>query len=726
MDSAVNAPNARSDAGSYSQVVSAGSASGSSVYEPASDVKTGTPLLVTSAPGEEHLDTVEPLASAQTVGSADNVPLGSVASSAPAAASGTGGAHDPASRLLAEHKAQRAQLEAQQERERAALTGADSAGTSDDVQLAAAAAKSLSVSDSSAGAAATADASTGATSGAVPGGAGVRATRSPPLLDNPPAGYPRPLQRSPGDRSPQKSGGFGRGGSPRHGHGMGQLSPMGGGYPGGVAMGLPVVSVPAAALNEGGRRDDVTGIVTSLRLFVGKLPASATAETLRNYFTSVLRSCGHGAPEGGVVDVYLPLDASHRPRGFSFVSFADRPTLEMVVSFPREHVIEGRPVIIDVAAPRGLKVDQAGHVDRSTGTSTTSVLAPVLPVIPPGAMAMGGGYGGPGPAGYARGGAYGGGWGRGSMEYMPFPGAGAYQPAGPYGGAPTSPYGGGRRFNGFHGGYRGGAPAYAEQAYGQYGQLYGQGFGAAAASGGPDEAVAAGGESGATDAGAGVSTRLASRTRAPPTLDTAGQRAVAVAASHIPANAAAANGRPDVTNPAVPQHGPAGSGEPSPSTRAFTSLPTPVADVLRNVLPTPGAHGSPYYGGGGGGGARGSGRFQHGGSTVSPHLLPAAAPYAYPASHHGGEYGMMLPPHAVGPVGQVSSVYGMPPTPTIAYSPSTHGHGGPFGYNQAAAAAVYQQHAAVAGGAMLSPEYLGRHGSSFAYLGVAGVAGSEQ
>lgn len=133
------------------------------------------------------------------------------------------------------------------------------------------------------------------------------------------------------------------------------------------------LSVPAQFVGETGVRDDVTGTAISLRLFVGKLGSQSTSDSLWRHFAAILDSLGFPQPQRDIDDIYVPMDNNGRPRGFAFVSFSNRRALDAVVSWRHPHIVDGKKVVVDVAAPRGLKVDQVGHVDPRSGRSTTSV-----------------------------------------------------------------------------------------------------------------------------------------------------------------------------------------------------------------------------------------------------------------------------------------------------------------------------------------------------------------
>ncbi|KAI5064850.1 hypothetical protein GOP47_0019545 [Adiantum capillus-veneris] len=76
------------------------------------------------------------------------------------------------------------------------------------------------------------------------------------------------------------------------------------------------------------------------KVFVGKLPHEATAEHLRNYFSSF----------GRIADVYVPKDLKKTGhRGFGFVTFFDDGVAEQVAL--QSHEILGQPVAVDRPTP---------------------------------------------------------------------------------------------------------------------------------------------------------------------------------------------------------------------------------------------------------------------------------------------------------------------------------------------------------------------------------------
>ncbi len=80
-----------------------------------------------------------------------------------------------------------------------------------------------------------------------------------------------------------------------------------------------------------------------VKLYVGNLPYSITAEELRKTFSQF----------GTVTDVHLPTDReTNRPRGFAFVEFATNEEGEAAIKGMDGKPIGGRPVKVNEARPR--------------------------------------------------------------------------------------------------------------------------------------------------------------------------------------------------------------------------------------------------------------------------------------------------------------------------------------------------------------------------------------
>jgi RNA recognition motif-containing protein len=99
------------------------------------------------------------------------------------------------------------------------------------------------------------------------------------------------------------------------------------------------------------------------RIFVGKLASTTSSESIRSYFENFLKNCGysHMYASECISDVYMPMDHSSgrggpsRSRGFAFVSLRDPACVDMCMRVTN-HFIDGKRVVLDVAAPRGIKV----------------------------------------------------------------------------------------------------------------------------------------------------------------------------------------------------------------------------------------------------------------------------------------------------------------------------------------------------------------------------------
>jgi len=80
-----------------------------------------------------------------------------------------------------------------------------------------------------------------------------------------------------------------------------------------------------------------------MRIYVGNLSYSVTAETLRGLF----------AEHGSVEDVHVPTDRdTGRPRGFAFVEMPDAGEAQAAISALDGTEVEGRTVKVNEARPR--------------------------------------------------------------------------------------------------------------------------------------------------------------------------------------------------------------------------------------------------------------------------------------------------------------------------------------------------------------------------------------
>ncbi|MEM0898029.1 MAG: RNA-binding protein [Verrucomicrobiota bacterium] len=83
-----------------------------------------------------------------------------------------------------------------------------------------------------------------------------------------------------------------------------------------------------------------------MKLYIGNIPYSATESDLRDRLSEF----------EPIVDMYFPLDKfSGQPRGFAFVTFADRETGEKALEALNGADFEGRPLRVNEAEdrPRG-------------------------------------------------------------------------------------------------------------------------------------------------------------------------------------------------------------------------------------------------------------------------------------------------------------------------------------------------------------------------------------
>lgn len=79
------------------------------------------------------------------------------------------------------------------------------------------------------------------------------------------------------------------------------------------------------------------------KLYVGNLPWSATADSLKQLFSQF----------GEVVDAVVITDRmSGRSKGFGFVTFANDSDAEKAVADMNGKDVEGRQIVVNVARPR--------------------------------------------------------------------------------------------------------------------------------------------------------------------------------------------------------------------------------------------------------------------------------------------------------------------------------------------------------------------------------------
>lgn len=93
----------------------------------------------------------------------------------------------------------------------------------------------------------------------------------------------------------------------------------------------------------------------STRLFVGNLAYTVTENELQDLF----------AQHGTVAEVNLMLDrATGRPRGFAFVTMADRAGLENAIQALHGKEFNGRPLTVNEARPREERPPGGGYGGR--------------------------------------------------------------------------------------------------------------------------------------------------------------------------------------------------------------------------------------------------------------------------------------------------------------------------------------------------------------------------
>jgi RNA recognition motif-containing protein len=93
-----------------------------------------------------------------------------------------------------------------------------------------------------------------------------------------------------------------------------------------------------------------------LRIFAGKLSSRVTTDVLTKYLVDFLVSEGLTEdPINHLADVFMPLDLNLKPRGFAFITFQSQVAFDAVLNYS-PHIIDGKEIVIDAAAPRGIKV----------------------------------------------------------------------------------------------------------------------------------------------------------------------------------------------------------------------------------------------------------------------------------------------------------------------------------------------------------------------------------
>jgi RNA recognition motif-containing protein len=102
--------------------------------------------------------------------------------------------------------------------------------------------------------------------------------------------------------------------------------------------------------------DETTHRHGMLRIFAGKLSSRVTTDVLTKYLVDFLVSEGLTEdPINHLADVFMPLDLNLKPRGFAFITFQSQVAFDAVLNYS-PHIIDGKEIVIDAAAPRGIKV----------------------------------------------------------------------------------------------------------------------------------------------------------------------------------------------------------------------------------------------------------------------------------------------------------------------------------------------------------------------------------
>lgn len=102
----------------------------------------------------------------------------------------------------------------------------------------------------------------------------------------------------------------------------------------------PQYNAPPPPQNGGSSLPPAAEMITS-RVFVGKLAFELSSTDVQQYFETF----------GPVTDCYMPRDFNtQQSRGIAFVTFESPQIVDQVMQMP--HVIAGRPIAVDKAAPR--------------------------------------------------------------------------------------------------------------------------------------------------------------------------------------------------------------------------------------------------------------------------------------------------------------------------------------------------------------------------------------
>jgi cold-inducible RNA-binding protein len=97
--------------------------------------------------------------------------------------------------------------------------------------------------------------------------------------------------------------------------------------------------------NNGSNGDDGGAPIDGVKLYVGNLDYATDEEKLRTEF----------AQFGTVTDVFLPVEkGTQRPRGFGFVTLADRSAAENAISKMDQSQLDGRTIRVNESRPKGV------------------------------------------------------------------------------------------------------------------------------------------------------------------------------------------------------------------------------------------------------------------------------------------------------------------------------------------------------------------------------------
>ena len=106
------------------------------------------------------------------------------------------------------------------------------------------------------------------------------------------------------------------------------------------------------------RKEDII----SQKVFVGNLSDDTTQAELEEIFSEA----------GHVLEVFMPTDhSSGRPRGFAFVEFADKASVDNALEKFDGHVLNGRSMRVSQAEDRPQRPHSTGHQGPKYGRNAS-------------------------------------------------------------------------------------------------------------------------------------------------------------------------------------------------------------------------------------------------------------------------------------------------------------------------------------------------------------------